>query len=78
MHPHHVLSRHLGSLNRPSCPYSAWGLVQFNREWKLTDYAPDFLLERDDGSQMGSFLSIEEQWTVIWHATALARGLDSE
>jgi hypothetical protein len=46
--------------------------------WKLTDCAPDFLLERDDGSQMGSFLAIEEQWTVIWLATALARGLDSE
>jgi hypothetical protein len=55
-----------------------WDLVQFDHERKLTDYALDFLLERDDGSQTGSFLAIEEQWTVIWPATALARWLDYE
>jgi hypothetical protein len=54
------------------------GLVQFYHEWKLTDCAPDFLLERDDGSQTGSILTIEEQWTTIWPAIALARGLGSE
>jgi hypothetical protein len=53
-------------------------LVQFYYEWKLADCAPDFLLERDDGSQTGSFLAIEEQWTVIWPTTTLVRGLDSE
>jgi hypothetical protein len=40
-------------------------LVQFYHEWKFADCAPDFLLERDDGSQMGFFPAIEEQWTAI-------------
>jgi hypothetical protein len=53
-------------------------LVRFDHERKLVDCAPDFLLERDDGSQMGSFLAIEGQWTVIWPTTTLAQGLDSE
>jgi hypothetical protein len=55
-----------------------WGLVQFYHEHKLADCAPDFLLERDDGSQTGSFLAIEEQWAAIWPAITLARGLGFE
>jgi hypothetical protein len=47
-------------------------LVQFYHELKLTDCAPNFLLERDDGSQADSFLAIKEQWIAIWPATALA------
>jgi hypothetical protein len=48
--PHRILPGCLGSLDCLGCPDSAWGLVQFYHERRLADYAPDFLLERDDGS----------------------------